>query len=150
MADRAVEIDDPLLQRLYDYWIARKRDRIAPMRADIDPGELRDLLPNLFLVETVGSPARYRYRLVGTEVVRQFGEEITGKFMDQVDLDHVAGRVQAEYDEAAATRQPIVSRWNYSKDAGRHVEYERLILPLSSDGRAVDMFLCGAAGKGRG
>ncbi len=150
MNDRQVEIGDASLRRLYEYWLAKKQDRIAPARGDIDPGELREILPSLFLVEAVGSPARYRYRLVGTEVVKQFGEEITGRFMDQVDLDHVAGRVQAEYDEAATKREPIVSRWNYSKDGGRHVEYERLILPLSADGRVIDMFLCGATGKGRG
>ncbi len=150
MAEGGLEINDPLLRRLYDYWLAKKQDRIAPTRGDIDPGELRELLPHLFLVEAVGSPPRYRYRLVGTEVVKEFGEEITGKFLDQVDFDHVAGRVLSEYDQSAAGRQPIMSRWNYSKAGGRHVIYERLILPLSSDGRAINMFLCGATGTGRG
>jgi len=150
MADRGLEISDPVLRRLYEYWLAKKQGRIAPTRGDIDPGELREMLPNLFLVEAVGSPHRYRYRLVGTTVVKEFGEEITGRFLDQVDFDHVAGRVLAEYDRVAAECRPVLSRWNYEKSAGRHMIYQRLILPLSSDGKTVDMFLCGAVGRGRG
>lgn len=123
---------------------------MAPSRADIDPTEIRALLPNVFLVERLGDPPRYRYRLVGTTVVKEFGEEITGRYLDEVDFDRVTASVVSEYDRAAKERQPIASKWAYKKLSGRHMEYERLILPLSSDGRTVDMFLCGATGSGHG
>lgn len=144
------EPTDPLLRQLLDYWTKEKGDRIAPSRLDVDPGQIRALLPNVFLVERIGEPPRYRYRLVGTTVVKEFGEEITGKYLDEVDFDFVTSRVVSEYDRAAKECRPIVSKWAYDKQSGRRMAYERLILPLSSDGRTVDMFLCGATGTGSG
>jgi hypothetical protein len=107
-----IELSDPVLRKLFDYWIEKKGDRIAPTRAEIDPGEIRALLPNVFLVERVGEPPRYRYRLVGTTVVKEFGEEITGRYLDEVDFDFVTSRVVSEYDRAAKDRRPIASKWS--------------------------------------
>jgi len=150
MSEPDSEPSDPLLRQLFDYWTKKKGERIAPSRTDIDPAELRALLRNVFLVERVGEPPRYRYRLVGTNIVREFGEEITGRYLDEVDFDYVTSRVVSEYDRAAEERRPIASKWAYTKQSGRRMVYERLILPLSSDGRTVDMFLCGATGTGTG
>jgi hypothetical protein len=144
------EPTDPLLRQLLDYWTKKKGERIAPSRVDVDPGQIRALLPNVFLVERLGDPPRYRYRLVGTTIVKDFGEEITGRYLDEVDFDFVTSRVVSEYDRAAKEHQPIASKWSYTKQSGRQMTYERLILPLSSDGRTVDMFLCGATGAGSG
>jgi hypothetical protein len=150
MSETDSEPSDPLLRQLLDYWTEKKGERIAPSRVDVDPGQLRGLLPNVFLVERVGEPTRYRYRLVGTAIVKEFGEEITGRYLDEVDFDAVTSRVLSEYDRAAEERRPIVSKWAYDKTSGRQMVYERLILPLSSDGRTIDMILCGATGIGSG
>jgi hypothetical protein len=150
MSEPDFALGDPLLRKLFDYWSEKKGTRLAPTRADIDPGEIRALLPNVLLVERIGDPTRYRDRLVGTDVVKVFGEEITGKFLDEVDFDDVTSRVVSEYDRVATECRPIASKWSYKKLSGRYVEYERLILPLSSDGQTVDMFLCGATGAGAG
>ena len=150
MSGPDIELSDPVLRQLFDYWAKKKGGRIAPARGEIDPGEIRALLPNVFLVERVGEPPRYRYRLVGTTVVKEFGEEITGRYLDEVDFDFVTSRVVSEYDRAAKERRPIASKWSYTKQSGRQLTYERLILPLSSNGRTVDMFLCGATGTGSG
>ena len=31
----------------------------------------------------------------------------------------------------------------YSRKDGRHIRYERMVLPLSSDGKAIDMLIGG-------
>jgi hypothetical protein len=133
------------LQQLFDYWQRKRRDRMAPARADIVPTEIRLLLPRVFIVEIVGSPPRFRFRLAGTLVVDRFGEEITGRFLDELDLDERDREIVADYLKTAETRAPVCSRWSYVKHDGTPLRYERLLLPLSSDGRTVDMILGGAA-----
>jgi hypothetical protein len=141
-------ITDLSLQRLYHYWLAKKGERIAPRRADIAPEEITELLPWVFLVEIVGD--RLRYRLVGSAIIDEYGGGLAGKYIDEVDLDHVTAQMVDEYHHAARAIAPLVSRWSFTKNNGRHLDYERLILPLSADRQTVNMYLCGAVGHGVG
>jgi hypothetical protein len=49
-----------------------------PAPSDIDPTEIRPLLPSLIIADYVGTPARVRYRLVGTQQVYYNGLDFTG------------------------------------------------------------------------
>ena len=62
---------------LYRYWAARCGTRTMPARADLDPVAMKPYLPHLMLFDVVGE--RFRYRLVGTRVVQDFGRDVTGK-----------------------------------------------------------------------
>ncbi len=135
-------IDHDGLRRLHDYWASKKGDRKAPSRADIRPEEIVPLLPSVYLVDVEGT--RFRLRLVGTEIVLEYGAEITGKYLDEIDLDAVRSAILGEYDTARRECLPQYHTWNYHKDDGRFLRYSRLILPLSSDGQTVDKMLCGA------
>jgi hypothetical protein len=62
---------------LYRYWDSKRAGRAIPARHDIDPAEMRHLLPHLSLVEAT-IEGRFRYRLVGTRVVQDLGRDVTG------------------------------------------------------------------------
>lgn len=138
------QIHHVALKQLYAYWQAKKGPRVAPARKDIDPAEMKPFLRHVFLLDVLGVAPRFKFRLAGTEIVSRFGEELTGRFLDEVDLDDVGPQIVHEYERAVREARPVYSRWNYTKHSGRYLNYERLILPLSSDGRAIDMLLCGA------
>src|SRR4051794_7337366 len=89
-------IDHEGLRRLHHYWLSKKGDRKAPSRADIRPEEIVPLLPSVYLVDVEGT--RFRLRLVGTEVALEYGAEITGKYLDEIDLDAVRSAILSEYD----------------------------------------------------
>ncbi len=143
-----IEIHDARLRRLYDYWVAKKGDRRAPARADIAPEDIVDVLPWVILMERVGD--RLRYRLVGDEFRQIYGARLMGMFIDEVDLDHITAAYVGEYAQGIETFAPVVRRWQFTKNSGRYLDYERLILPLSPDGLTINMFLCGAVGFGYG
>jgi hypothetical protein len=144
MRDDTIEIRAGVLRALYDYWRGKADGRRAPSRADIVPAEIKPLLRRIFLVDVVGTPPRFRFRLVGTEVVDYFGEEITGRYLDELDLDEVDHDIVADYRRVAAFGKPVCSRWTYQKHDGKLLRYERILLPLSSDGETIDMLLGGA------
>ncbi len=146
--DIGPSIADPLLRQLYDYWRAKKGARIAPRRADIAPAEIPDLLAWVYLVELV--EGRLRIRLAGTSIAEEFGAKLTGKYLDEIGLADAQTPVTEEYQKAAREIAPVFGKWHYATKDGRELDYERVILPLSSDGKNVDMFLCGAVGRGVG
>lgn len=148
MSVAELKIVDARLQKLHGYWLAKKGDRPFPARADIAPEELRDILPWVFIMELV--EGRLRYRLVGDGFHEIYGDKLMGRFIDEVDLDHITAAYIGEYDTCIATGSPVARQWKFTKLSGRRLDYERLIMPLSNDGININMFLCGAVGFGYG
>ena len=77
-------VASPLVRQLHDYWQSKRAGRDIPDRQDIDPLELKELLPNILISEPEFNPFRIRYRLVGTRVVRVSGIDFTGRYLDEL------------------------------------------------------------------
>ena len=82
--DQPDDIPVPLLRDLYKYWNGKKGDRKMPSRPDICPTEIVDLLPKIILIDVEYEPLRFRFRLVGTDVVTAMGQDATGKYLDEL------------------------------------------------------------------
>lgn len=72
-----------MIAKVRAYWQERNADNRLPRRAHIDPLDLRDVLPYLSIME-VGDPFRLKFRLVGTELARFYGLDVTGKWIDEI------------------------------------------------------------------
>lgn len=138
-----LEPKSEVLKLLLDYWRRKKGDRVAPTRADIDPAEIKTLLPHLGMVDVQRAPLRFRYRLVGTEISQGYGLDLTGRYLDEMDLDDHQIDITENYTNAAESGEPSCATLEYSRKDGRHIRYERLVLPLSSDGKQIDMLIGG-------
>ncbi|HEY7610350.1 MAG TPA: PAS domain-containing protein [Alphaproteobacteria bacterium] len=136
-------IQEPKLRALLAYWNAKRGTRAMPTRADIDPLDVPSILPNIVLVGVSGEPPRFRFRIVGTDIVFRYGGEITGRDLEDVDLGSELGAVKSQYEETVRERVPTYCRHEIETGAGKHLRYERLLLPLAADGIHVDMLLGG-------
>jgi hypothetical protein len=132
------QIPDERLRGLYLYWKKLRGERQFPTRAEIDPGAIPRLLPHVLLAELVGS--RWRYRLVGTEAERYFRIPMTGRYLDEIMEGEYLTYLQALYHQLLTDRAPIYTESLYQQGL---LHARRLMLPLSRDGSAVDMALCG-------
>src|ERR1700761_567057 len=65
-------------QDLYAYWQERRGKRSAPERGDIEPGAIRQVLSDAFILALDGG-AGYPFRLAGTRVCALFGRELKGE-----------------------------------------------------------------------
>jgi len=86
-----IEADTPSFRSLradalYRYWLSRRGDTL-PTRADIDPAEIKSLLPYVMIVDIHRDPFRIYYRLVGTAVAHFSGVDFTGTFLDELAFD---------------------------------------------------------------
>ena len=127
---------------LYRYWDARKRGRILPRRADIDPAEMRPWLPGLVLVDVGPDPQRQIvYRVVGTAVCTHRGYDPTGRPVQEGLYGNVRSEVLENY-RIVIDEQSIVFDYNPTSSRSGHArEVGTLFLPLSSDGATVDKIL---------
>jgi hypothetical protein len=132
----------PKIVEMLDYWRGlADRKGALPSRGEIDPTEIPRLLENVWLLDVVGAPPRFRFRLIG-EALRRLGIGAKrGDFADEV-IDAEAPPLQ-DLRFVVAEQRPV---WFRGKATVPHeaemFELERLFLPLASDGATVDVILC--------
>lgn len=127
-------------RQLYDYWAESAAGRAMPARGDISPAHFPRLLPNVSLIERVGS--RLKVRLAGTRLRDIYDREITGLHLDEIDWGDKRPYWQAVYDHIQSTFRPaqgVIRAPGLDKD---HLVQFWLRLPLSYGGRLASMILC--------
>ncbi|SME88145.1 PAS domain-containing protein [Tistlia consotensis] len=136
-------VESRRIAALHRHWSDLKRDRPVPLRDDLDPADIKELLPNVMLVDIEPEPFRVRYRLVGTEIVTWAKFDFTGFYLDMLtfsDLDDSDVFVDG-YRAVHRTGQPHFARIRTFEFRDRELFYECGLLPLSSDGTAIDKAL---------
>ncbi len=132
------------LREALGYWQAKAANRLMPARRDLDPTEMVAWLPHTLLVDVIYAPAAQRpldfhFRLVGTDVVERYGREFTGHRLSSLDLDGKVVEIMNEYRRAVQQGSPQYFIDEFVQDCGRAMHYERLLMPLSDDGRRINM-----------
>jgi len=138
-------IATPQLRALADLWSSKRREHTLPARVDFADDDLRPWFGNLLMVDVVEGPHRFRFRLMGTSLVDAAHRELTGKFFDEADITGYEPDVLEDYSEVVRTRIPICRIRHYDPAPGSFMEhwktYERLLLPLATDGNQIDRIL---------
>lgn len=130
------------VRRFVAYWRNANRGKGLPGRQHIDPIDFPDLLPNIRLIDVVGDPPRFKVRLTGQRIRDHFGESFTGQFLDDAFEEFETRASYRAFMAALENGRPYwnvgVCDLNPEKD---FVSFERLALPLASDGKTVNMLL---------
>ena len=131
------QLDSPRVDRFHDYWKARHSAQYAvPLRAAFDPTELRELLPNIVVIEVEQAPLRFRYRLVGTRVVEFNKLDFTGSYLGTIGWDEEQQILDA-CAEVVASKQPLCGCYSWTLKNGTIGKCEFGTFPFSQDGEAV-------------
>jgi len=132
----------PKVEALYSYWrSAVPSGRALPGRHHIDPVDIPRLLHNVWLLDAIGEPVRFRFRLIGEAIRRIGGIAKRGDFVDQFAPDDADPVRDLRF--VVRRRQPVWFRGlAILPHAKPMAELERLFLPLAADGASVDMLLC--------
>lgn len=133
-------LDHPKLREFHAYWQSKRRGDALPARGDIDPVEIPKLLRSLVLMDVVrvDDGVRFRYRLIGSEIVDMHQENFTNRWMDETISPKAGARVIANLRQIVESREPHVWRNKMPVEGREHVVYTRLICPLADDGETVD------------
>lgn len=116
-----------------------------PCRQEVDPVKMRAFLPYVILVDVVrdgrGRVADFHFRLSGTEVAARYGRDLRGLMLTEVDLGDHQAEIMAAYLQTVAWGAPQYYVDSYIRRDGRPMHYERLLMPLSTDGFSVDVLM---------
>jgi hypothetical protein len=132
----------PSIQQLYDYWNERRGRRAAPDRADIEPGAIRRVLADTFILsfdERAGHP----FRIAGTRICAAFGRELKNEPF--LDLWAAASRREVRDLLNVVTNETVgvVASARGTSTAGTTHDVELLVLPLSHRGHTKARVLGG-------
>jgi hypothetical protein len=121
-------------RRLFAYWNERRGSRLAPERGDIEPGAIRGILGDSFII-TFDAAADHPFRLAGTRICALFGHELKGEpFVqrwDDASRKLVGDLVAIVADEAVAVVGGVTAR----TAEGSGADLELLLLPLYHRGK---------------
>jgi len=115
---------------LFEYWNRQRRLQPAPARSDIDPGDIRRILGDTFLL-SADFADDIRFRLAGTRVCALFSRELKGEafksLWSETSAKSIDDLLMAVIDENACVVAGAVGR----TEDGAELELELLLLPLA-------------------
>ncbi len=124
----------PSIRELFEYWNQRRGQRPAPDRADIEPGAIRKVLADTFIL-SFDATAGHPFRIAGTRICAAFGRELKNEsFLDLWAADsrtQVRDLVNIVRNETVG----VVASARGTSTAGTTHDVELLLLPLSHRGR---------------
>jgi hypothetical protein len=116
-------------RELYAYWEEKRGTRPAPERAEIEPGAIRGVLSDAFIL-ALDRNSGHPVRLAGTRVCALFGREIKGApFLDfwaASSRPTVEGLLSILADECTGTVAGVTAQ----NEDGESIDLELLLLPL--------------------
>ncbi len=130
----------PVTQRLYEYWDALRDGRPAPDRSEIEPGSIRSILGDTFILELIDAQT-YRYRLAGTRLCSLHCRELKNRNIlrgwSEEDHEALATLLAAVTEDAAAA---VVGLSGFT-ERGQSVDMEMILLPLHIPGEGCNRVL---------
>ena len=139
--DVALEIRAETLRRLYRDWDRRRAGRAMPARADFDAVDLKYILGHLSLIEVLREPLRFHYRVHATQAAERLGFDMTGKPLDSLPNAEYRALIRIHHESVVRLRRPVPVLRDHLFSDSRCWKCEALSLPLSADGREVDMLM---------
>jgi hypothetical protein len=128
-------------EELFAYWASRRKGAKLPGRRDLDPAEVKRLLPTLSLIDVAREPMDFRIRLAGTGLYDVYGREITGRALSEVYNSAAADYWRVELQKVVEAGRPAVGVHSLAWRGASHLSILWLRLPLATDGGRVDMIL---------
>jgi hypothetical protein len=123
-------LSSPRLRDLFDYWRGLAHAGV-PYRAQLDPADIKLLLPHIMMVDLSPEPLQVRYRLAGTEVVRFTGFDFTGRHLDEMGIDaHSEAVILDIYRKQRDDLWPVVGVAEYALMGQRLLRTEYIACPL--------------------
>lgn len=136
------DLKEGLVRELFDYWLESRAGRLMPSREDMHPHEISHIMGNvmMFDVEEMHDGFnRLKCRLCGTNVVKACELDPTGYYLDNMPLhEGMSERLQWLIDH----KRPYYHAGDFAWLGTSGLSYDAICLPLSVEGKKVDVILC--------
>jgi hypothetical protein len=131
------QLKDARLQRLFELWSEAAASGKPPSREFAAPDRLGDLTGWLFLYKVERNPLRFLYLVCGPKIVRRFGFDMTGKYVDEHPDPAVRKAILTNFTAVIANGKPYWRR-SVRRLFDHDMITEALVLPLAGPDGSID------------
>ena len=124
----------PTSRMLFCYWDALRGERAAPERGEIEPGEIRHILADTFILE-IDPDQGADFRLAGTRLCALFGRELKGRALHELWPAQAQAEARHFIDIVTDEMAGLVVGLIGSTADQATVDLEMLLLPLRHRGK---------------
>jgi hypothetical protein len=133
---------DADLLALYNLWLAKRRNGHLPSRADFDPAEFKNLLPDFFIYDVGPADGEFTVRLTGERLVEFLGRNARGQPAGSSFQPAGAEAIVRILTFTVTQRVPVFRAGAaYFAREKSYKQFEACLLPVSTDGETVNMIL---------
>ncbi|WP_158284845.1 PAS domain-containing protein [Hoeflea marina] len=125
---------------LFTYWNAKRGKRPAPARSDIEPSDIRTLLPHVFICEIAASD-RLTFRLAGTAICLLKGKELKASHFSELWFRDGQRNMERTARAVVDDAKPAVLSVDALSCGGRMLAAELLLLPVSGPSGGNDRLI---------
>jgi len=116
---------DPRLHQMFQYWEGKRGQHAMPLRSDLEPIiEIPRLLSGVWLLEVQHPDLRFRYRLLGNDVITAGDLPKVGDYLDERPRVGNINETISAFKEVCRTRQP------YWRKGMPHLRHDKLVAGL--------------------
>lgn len=115
---------------LFTYWNAKRANRPAPARSDIEPSDIRTLLPHVFICE-LATDGQLAFRLAGTAICSLKGKELKASHFAELWFRDGQRNIERTAQAVVTNSTPAVLSVDALSSGGRMTSAELLLLPVS-------------------
>lgn len=141
----------PAIESFERHWNSLRTEGSIPRRRDFDILDVAGKLwPYISLVEVEWEPRRYRYVVFSSANRDAYGADITGRYLDEIDLGGNLDKYTMQFNEAAEQQHPIYETDSYTLQDGDEYSFDGGCFPLlGEDGRVSHLVLVKAYHRNR-
>ena len=141
MDDTFLETCHETITRLLNLWESKRKGAALPARRDLEPFEIKELLPYVILVDVSYPGPEFFYRLVGTQEVEFRGYDPTGRPVKDAFSGLDGGFCDGNYRAVVDRKAPIFVQEYKPTRLGAIAQFETIFLPFADDGETVNIIM---------
>lgn len=131
--DPTLSFTDPAHLQLLSLWKSKLGDRPMPMRSEITPRDLKDMLRNIVTFQRDSeNPSRYSWRLIGTGITHILGHNTGKTFEETIPAEHLTRWVECG-DLILDGGRPLRFLGRVHIQGHEYLQAEHLYVPLAND-----------------
>ncbi|WP_114953341.1 PAS domain-containing protein [Sphingosinicella terrae] len=124
--------------RAYNYWVSLLNGRPYPSIGDVDPHTIEDFGGNSVLLDFSTNAHDPEIAFLGRALRYECDVDQTIRRISQVPPRSLLSRLTDHYMQIIANRAPIGFEAEFVGQRGHNTLYRGILMPLSSDGEAID------------
>lgn len=131
----------PLIKQGFSYWQSKCKGDQLPQWCDINPAEIKTLLPSFILVQVMQDPLDFMEKITGETVRHHTAGNSMGKNWRDYPGREPGSQIWSRLENVVKIKQPCFLTIPYVGPQRDFLKIKTVLCPLSEDGKTVEKII---------